>query len=142
MKTATIILLLLFVCSLSAQKYNFRHAIMPASLAIVSGACWGMHETCVHHPDRLPDSWNAQWWDGRISWTNKGTGLWGSTFGAFGSDAKHTFGTLHRYSLFASGLTVTIGQKRPTWHYFADMAISFAAFSVGFHTVYSIAFHK
>lgn len=123
-----------------AQRWNPKEAILPASLAFASGAAWGMHETCVHHPDRLPASWNKQWWDARVSWTNKGTSLWGSTYGAFGKDAKHTFGTLHRWTGFAAGVTVGIGAKRPWWHYALDAAVSSAAFSIGFHTVYTVVF--
>ncbi len=135
------ILLILFT-ALSSCSYNYRHAIAPAALSAVSGACYGVHETVVHHPDRIPDTWNRQWWDSRISWTNKGTTTWGKTFGSTGSDAKHTFGPLHRWTLFGAGITVGIGKRRPWWHYGIDAAVSFAAFSIGFHSTYTIAFRQ
>lgn len=131
------------------KRYDVRKAILPASLAMVSGAAWGFHETSVHHADRIPDSWNQQYWDGRISWRNKykdgnpdlGPRFPGSTTVlAWTTDAKHLFGTAHRATLFASGVTITIGERRPVWHYLADVGISFAAFSIGFHSVYTVGF--
>lgn len=153
----TLLLLLLFgLCAASCAapkkhidtgtevmgKYSLRRAAASGALAFVSGASWGVHETVVHHPNRIPDSWNRQWWDARISWTNKGTGLWGRTFGAFGSDAKHTFGTLHRWSGYGSGLVITIGERRPWRYVLLDAAIGFAGFSAGFHGVYSLYFKE
>lgn len=131
------------------QRYDVKKVILPASLAFVSGAAWGFHETSVHHADRIPAGWNKQFWDGRISWRNKykdgnpdlGPRFPGSTTVlAWTTDAKHLFGTTHRLTMFASGVTITIGERRPTWHYLADIGISFAAFSLGFHSVYSVGF--
>lgn len=131
------------------EAYNYKKAILPASLAFASGASYGFHETSVHHPDRFPASWNKQFWDNRESWRNKyrngdptcGPAYFGSTtFLAWTTDSKHLFGTLHRTTMFASGVTMTIGQRRPVWHYLADAAISFAAFSIGFHSIYTISF--
>lgn len=137
----------------NAVKYDWTRAIAPASLALASGVCWGFHETSVHHPDRFPDSWNPMFWDGRISWQNKyqdgdktqGANYFGSrTFLAWTTDAKHLFGTAHRLTMAGSGvafgLTYRIGEKRKWWHYAADAGISYAAFVVGFHGVYSVAF--
>lgn len=132
-----------------AQRYQPRYASFV--LSAVSGASWGIHETSVHHPNRFPESWNKQFWDNSLSWRNKyqdgnptmGPKYWGSTsFLAWTTDAKHLFGTVHRGTLFAAGLTITIGekQKRKWWHYAADIGLSYLAYTGGFHATYSLAF--
>jgi len=127
----------------------YRPRIAPIGLALASGLAYGIHETVVHHPDRIPESWDRQWWDASRSWTNKykaGDPAQGEKFPGsttvlvWATDAKHAFGTAHRLTMFASGVTLTIGEKRPTWHYIADAALSFAAFGIGFHSMYSLAF--
>lgn len=135
------------------EKYNWKRAIAPASFALASGVCLGFHETSVHHPDAYPDGWNPLFWDNRISWTNKyqngdksqGANYFGSrSFLAWTTDAKHLFGTAHRLTMFgagaAFGLSYRVGERRKWWHYAADAGISFAAFAIGFHGVYSVAF--
>lgn len=132
-----------------AFKYDIKRPLIGAGFAAISGASWGFHETAVHHSSRMPAGWNRQFWDGEISWRNKykngdpaqGANFWGSTtFLAWTTDAKHLFGTAHRVTMFGAGLSLTIGEKRPVWHYLIDTGISFAAFSIGFHSVYTIGF--
>lgn len=154
--------LLVFFCACSAPKraaldtgrefntsYRWQRAIAPVLLSGVSGAAYGVHETVVHHPDRIPASWGPQFWDNRVSWRNKyrggnpehGPAYFGSTtVFAWTTDAKHLFGSLHRATLFGAGISVGIGQRRPVWHYVLDAGISFVAFSTGFHGTYSILF--
>lgn len=129
----------------------YRPRPVPMALAAASGACYGIHETVVHHPDRIPDSWDRQWWDAGVSWTNKyrggspanGEKFFGSTtFLAWTTDAKHLFGTAHRITLAGSAFTIGLGEKRPFLHYVADFGLSFVAYSVGFHATYSLAFKK
>ena len=120
-----------------------------AALMAVSGAAWGVHETSVHHPDRFPSNWNKQYWDNRLSWRNKyqdgdpakGPAYPGSTTVlAWTTDAKHLFGTIHRTTLYGAAVVITIGRRRPLAHYLADALLSFAAHSIGFHGIYSLAF--
>lgn len=120
-------------------------------MAMASGAAWGVHETVVHHPNRIPSGWNRQFWDNRESWRNKyaggdpegGAKYFGSTtFLAWATDAKHLFATAHRVTLFGAGAMLTIGEKRPLWHYAVNAGISFLAFSAGFHLAYTIGFRK
>lgn len=50
----------------------------------------------------------------------------------------------HRVTLFGAGISAGIvynrGEKRKWWHYAVDAAITYAAFTVGFHSIYSLAF--
>ena len=132
------------------QAYRWKGAILPASLSLFAGACYGVHETVVHHPDRIPEGWNQQWWDGRQSWRNKykdgdpakGPKWFAAEYITFGQDAKHTFATGYRYSTLAAGITIGLGQKRPVKYYLYDIGISVAASAIGFHTTYSILFRQ
>ena len=133
-----------------STRYDLRRAIAPAGISAVSGAAWGVHETAVHHPSRIPAGWNRQFWDGRVSWTNKyrngdpaaGPAYPGSTtFLAWTTDAKHLFGTVHRATMFGSAVVIGLGERRPVWHYLVDAGISFVAFTVGFHTIYTVSFN-
>lgn len=143
-------LLLIFSVSLfSCSTVKYRPRVLPIALAAASGAAYGFHETIVHHPHQIPEKWNKQWWDGTISWRNKyalgdpanGPKFFGSTtFLAWSTDGKHLFGTMHRATLFGAGVTITIGEKRQPKHILADIGLSFAAFSLGFHSVYTLGF--
>ena len=150
MKTYIFFFAFLFALqSATAQKwkeYNPKRAIAPAACAFVSGASWGVHETVTSHPQYIPAGWNKQFWDNRISWKNKykngdpeqGEAFFGSTtFLVSATDARHLFASVHRTTLFATGITLTIGEKRPFVHYVADAALSAIAFSAGFHLMYS-----
>jgi hypothetical protein len=115
-------------------------------LALLSGALYGAHETVVHHPHRIPGGWNRNFWDNDISWRNKYAGgvpengprfPGSTTVFAWATDAKHALGTGHRATLFLSGVTITLGEKKPVWHYAVDAALSSVAFGLGFHTIYS-----
>ena len=132
----------------TAIKYDLNRIILPASLAFVSGASWGIHETCVNWPDRIPPSWNEYFWDNRVSWENK----WkrsedgqliqpliprffgANTFLVATTDAKHLFASVHRWGMLGTGISIGIGQKRPWWHYAADAGISALAYGIGFQT--------
>lgn len=144
----TLLFLFLPVLALG-QKYNWKRALVPAGLSGLSGAAWAFHETSVHHPDRFPESWDRQFWDGRVSWRNKYRGgspengeafLGSTTFLAWTTDSKHLMGTIHRGALFAAGVTISIGEQRPAWHYLVDLGVSFVAFSGCFHAIYTVGF--
>jgi hypothetical protein len=146
-------LLVCCACTAPRKAHNtqqpYRPRLAPIGLALASGAAYGVHETVVHHPHLIPGAWNKQWWDGTVSWRNKyrnGDPDMGPKFPlsttalVWTTDAKHLFGSVHRATLFGAGVTLTLGEKRPVWHYLADAGLSFAAFSTGFHGVYTIGF--
>lgn len=123
-----------------------KRTILLSGISFASGLMYGIHETVVHKPFRIPDGWNRQWWDSRQSWRNKykegdpsqGRAFIGST-GAlvWTTDAKHLFGAGYRLTMFGAGLTVAIGERRKFKEYFRDALISSAAFQVGFHLSYN-----
>lgn len=128
-------------------KYNWRKAIAPAALSFVGGGAWGLHETIQHHwpkfNQRFPGA-NPKFWNPYISWQNKYRGWPNDTrrtgVPIFFTDAKHTLASINQVSLFAAGVTITIGEKRPILHYVYDAAISFGAYSLGNKITYDWLF--
>lgn len=137
---------------LEIMTYNWKRPIIGASIGALSGASWGLHETLVHHYNLFESKYpgaNTQYWDPSESWRRKysggdpsaGAAYPGSTtILAWTTDAKHLFGTAHRVTLFASAVVITIGDRRPVWHYLLDAGISFVGFTTGFHGIYSLYF--
>jgi len=125
-----------------AYKFPLRSALF----GFGSGAAWGIHETCVNWPDRIPPSWNEYFWDNRVSWENKykrgedgellqplTPKFWGSTsFFVATTDAKHLFASVHRWGMLGAGISIGIGEKRKWWHYAADIGITALAYGAGF----------
>lgn len=131
------------------QDYNWRRAILIGSLAFIAGSSWGVHETVVHHPNRIPAHWNQQYWNADLSWRNKyknGSPAQGEAFPGsttvlvWTTDAKHLFATTNRQTMLMTGMVIGIGCKRPWWHYAIDLGVSALAFGVGFHGTYSLGF--
>jgi hypothetical protein len=126
----------------SAYKFPLRSAL----IGFTAGAAWGIHETSVNWPDRIPPSWNEHFWDNRVSWENKykrgeyGQLLQPLTPKFFGStsflvattDAKHLFASVHRWGMLGTGVSIGIGEKRKLWHYAADIGITALAYGAGF----------
>ena len=124
---------------------NKRTAIT-AGLSIVSGLFYGIHETVVHKPNRIPDTWNRQWWDSRESWRNKyegGDPVNGAAFpGSRGAlvwttDAKHLFGGAYRATMFGAGVSIGIGERRRFRDYAKDALVSAVCFQAGFMLAYN-----
>lgn len=129
-----------------AKPYNWKRGALTFGMGLVAGTAYGFHETAVHKPQYFPHSWNRQWWNGQISWQNKyrngdpaqGPAYFGSTtIFVAPTDAKHTFGTIHRAALLGTGIVIGLGEKRPWWHYAADAVMGFAGYSIGFHSIYT-----
>lgn len=81
--------------------------IMMSSQFIV-GVSNGIRSEALYHPDKLISmhpNWNKQWWDSRISWTNKnGHSFMYTPF----SDANHFFqATSTVFSCISIGITAT-----------------------------------
>lgn len=113
---------------------------MPASLCFVAGAAWGLHETLMHHNgaffERFPGASRTFW--GAESWRNKYNNPWYVPVQI--SDGKHIAATLHHVALFTAGISITLGERRPAWHYAADAALGLASYSVGNWLVWDVLF--
>ncbi|MBL7783200.1 MAG: hypothetical protein JNM22_18365 [Saprospiraceae bacterium] len=130
-----------------AQRYEWKHAIAPASLCFISGASWGLHEATSHHwgdfQARFPGA-EPQFWNPAISWTNKYVD-WPenkkrSSTPVFFTDAKHLLASTSQVAAFGAGACITLGEKRPRWHYLVDIGISFAAYSGGHYLTYRLIY--
>lgn len=137
---------LFLVGTCTAQKYDFKRAILPASLSFASGAAWGTNQVLVNKNEnffRVFPNASRQFW-GADSWKNKYNGF-NPEYGRNGTpiwftDGKHLTASFTQVTLFGAGLTIGIGEKRPFWHYVADVGISFAAYSVGNYLTYNQIF--
>jgi len=126
--------------------YNWKRGALVFGLGAVSGTAYAFHEVSVHKPSMFPVSWNREWWHEQAAWRNKykngdpnqGPKYFGSTsFFVAPTSAKHTFGTVHRAGLLATGITIGFGEKRPLWHYAVDLAAGFLGYTTMFHLTYS-----
>lgn len=147
-------LTLIFPVLLSAQAYNWKKALPGAALTFTAGMAWGTHETLNHHYasfKRVFPGANDQFWNPAQSWTNKyengepndGPKFFGSTnFLVWTTDGKHLTSAIHKNTLFAGGIIIAIGDKKPLKYYLLDFLICSAAYSAGFHTTYSLFFEK
>lgn len=142
-----ICLSLTLVCfSQEKQKYNFKRAILPASLSFVSGAAWGLNQTLEHHnsqffkvfPNANPKFWGADSWKNKYNNFDPEQGRNGKL--VWLSDGKHLTATINQTFAFGAGLTIGLGEKRKWWHYLADAGISFAGYSLGNFLVYDVMF--
>lgn len=125
-----------------AQRYNWKRAVVPGSLSFVAGASWGLHETLVHHNARFfrvfPGASKSYW--GAESWRNKYESPWYVPVQV--SDGKHLSATLHHVAIFGAGVTITLGEKRPVWHYALDAGVSLGMYSLGNWVVWDGLFGK
>lgn len=71
---------------------------------------------------------SRRYW-GADSWKNKYAAPWYIPVQL--SDGKHLSATLHHVALFSAGVTITIGERRPAWHYAACAAVGLGAYTVG-----------
>ena len=142
-------LILLVALYLPAHAHCQRYILNRPQLwvgcgaAFASGAAWGLHEKTAHHwgtfqkrfPNANPlvwnpdESWRAKYVNhdpeqGRVKWGpfNKPVQL---------TDAKHALATITQAGMLSAGVCVTIGEKRPWWHYALDLTIVSAARSSG-----------
>lgn len=140
------LILCIFPLFLQGQKWQWKHAIAPASLSFVSGAAWGTNQVLEHRNEAFfkvfPDA-NKKFW-GVDSWKNKyrnfnpengrnSTPIWFT-------DGKHLTASATQVFVFASGTTIGIGEKRKWWHYIADAGICFVAYSAGNYLTYNQIF--
>lgn len=121
----------------SNSRYNWKRAIAPASIMFAAGATWATHETVVHHNEQFfktfpgasrrfwgADSWRNKYVNGDPEQGRNGVPIWFT-------DGKHLTASAHHVLVFSAGMTITIGEKRPVWHYLLDVGISFGAYSLG-----------
>lgn len=146
------LLILTWVITITVNAQHYRPKLAPIGLSFLSGASKGLNETLSHHYDRFEYKYpgaNPYYWNPSLSWTNKYKNndpklgekfLGSSTIFVFTTDAYHLTNTIHKNTLFAAGITIGIGERRPWWHYALDAGISMLSYSAGFHAVYTIHF--
>lgn len=130
-------------------KYDYRRAILPASLAYASGASWGINQTLAHHNSRFfrafpnasqrywgPESWKNKYWQFDPEQGRNSTPIWFT-------DGQHLTASLNQTLLFGAGISITLRHDCPPWwHYLLDIGITSAAYTLGNATTYNLIFHK
>ena len=129
------------------RAYNWKRGVLVAGFGLVAGISYGLNQMSAHHPNDLPSGWNRQYWDNSISWQNKyknGDPSAGPKFPlsttalVWTTDGYHMTQTVHRAALIGAGVTIGFGEKRKWWQYGADLVLGFAAYSIGFHSLYTL----
>lgn len=128
------------------DEYNWKRAIIPASLMFAAGAAWGTNQTLEHHnaeffrvfPNANPRFWGADSWKNKYNNFDPAQGRNGTPI--WFTDGKHVTASATQAFIFAAGFTIAIGEKRKWWHYAADVGIGFAAYSLGNVLTYNAIF--
>lgn len=129
------------------QHYQFKKAVAPAALSFISGSAWGLHEKTMHHwPEfhrRFPRA-NPKFWNPSESWKNKYVN-WPEDqtrrrVPVFFTDAKHLLASTTQVAAFSAGACITLGDRRPWWHYVIDAGISFGAYSAGNYLTFNLLY--
>lgn len=145
------LVLLVAVCmflvgACNAQKYEWKRAILPASLSFAAGAAWGTNQTLEHRnaaffrvfPNASERFWGVDSWRNKYNGFNPENGR--NKTPIWFTDGKHLSASFTQVCLFGAGLSIGIGEKRPFWHYLADAGISFVAYSAGNWLTYNQIF--
>jgi hypothetical protein len=121
----------------AGNSYQVKRAILPWSLSFVSGALWGGHETINYHWYRVEARYpniNQRFWNPAISWETS------KEIAGYKFDAKHLLASGTQIGMLSAGVTITLGERKPWWHYAIDAGGSFAAYSLGNYAVYNVWF--
>lgn len=119
----------------SQKPYNWKKGILKGSSYIIPGVASGLHEAILHHYPKFKDKFpgaNDRFWNPKDSWERKYDDPYpGSRMFPVFTDAYHLTNAIKTGGLIGCTMFVTIGEKRPWWHYALDLGIGFAFYSVG-----------
>lgn len=147
------IILLLLISSLSysqitLKNWDYKTTAIGCAIGFMGGVASGYHETTLHHyPQfkKIHPFANDNYFYPAISWTQKyknGDPLQGERFFLSTTvlvpftDFYHLTNMIDRTSFLCATIYVTIGEKRPWWHYAINIASTLAARRIGFGLVY------
>lgn len=113
------------------------------ALQVIAGGADGMREQVLYHPNELfaqHPFLNRQWWDSRISWTNKDhQSKWLVSL----SDANHFFKSVYTYAdLVSIGLSAAEIKNFSWKNAVKKIVMGVVARKVGFYTVYNLHFNN
>ena len=142
-----LLVMLILLCSLSAQaqKYEWKRAIVPASLSFTSGAAWGVNQVNAQHSEQMFAKYpglSRKWW-GPDSWKNKYVDFnpenGRNAVPIWFTDAQHFTASMTQITIAGAGVSVPLCRQRGKgWHYALDAGISFASYSLGNYLTYNI----
>lgn len=145
-----LILTVLTSCATRAPKqpFNWKQTAYGCAGTFVAGAWHGGRDLAYADYPRFRQLYgakNRQFYDPIVSWKNKwkngdvtqGERFPGSSTVFVGvTDWYHLANEGNKYSLLSGGMILTIGERKPFWHYALKFASATVAYSVGFHVIY------
>lgn len=136
------------------DNYMLGYKVQPSTLILVyfSGFFKGYNDVLDHHYvefKRIHPNANDQWWNPKLSWTNKyknhtssqGAAFWKSTTLLVPvTDADHAASSLSKYCMIAA-ISIKIGEKgRPVKYYLCDALLYTICYNLGFWTTYEFIY--
>lgn len=137
-----LVLTLVSATSAYSQRYDWKRGLLRGSTFIFAGVGSGLHEV-IQHPQTyagfkrvFPNSAD-RFWNPSISWERKYDDPYplSRTFPIF-TDAYHLTNAVRTVGLIGSTMYITIGKKRPWWHYGIDLAIGSVFYGIGSNVTY------
>jgi hypothetical protein len=137
-----IVILLLIPCLGFSQysKKEIKQLIIPTTCLLVSGACEGVMDYL-----QFNYTGNSQFWQPRISWTNKYKNGIPPTPAFFGSTTVFVATTdgWHMVKFFRNttalvGIVFRLGESKLWWEYIIDAAVLSVSYHIGFNITYEL----
>lgn len=130
---------LILPLTVNCQQYDWKRGILRGTTYTIPGISAGLHETILHHygdfKKKFPKA-NDRFWDPRISWERKyEMGGIHKTFPII-TDAYHLTKAIKTVGLIGSTVYITIGERRPWWHYAIDLGIGMTFYGLGSNLTY------
>jgi hypothetical protein len=130
------------------KQYKWKRGVLCFGIGFLSGTANGVHEVIhYHYPafKAMHPKANDQYWNPDESWENKyrnGDKSQGPKFPLSTTlftgltDAKHLTGQIHTAGVLSLGVTATIGEKKPWYHYALNILSGGIGYALGFHIIY------
>ncbi|RTL05510.1 hypothetical protein EKK58_07615 [Candidatus Dependentiae bacterium] len=148
MKYKILVLLFLPFLSFAQPKLDINKILIGSAIGFMGGVASGYHEVTLHHYPKfkaIHPYANDEYFNPELSWVRKYKD-WPLNTDAryFGSkdilvwttDFYHLTNTIDRISFLSATLVVTIGEKKPWWHYAINVGSTLLARRIGFGLVY------
>lgn len=142
--SSSLIIILAFnivgTCLGQSKSYDLKRGLLRGSTMLIPGISGGLHEVIQHrYPNfkkRFPKA-NDRFWNPEVSWEEKYKDPYpGSRMFPVFTDAYHLTNAINSVGLIGSSIFITIGEKRPWWHYAIDFGIGFAFYGMGTNATY------
>jgi len=148
MKYKILVLLFLPFLSFAQPKLDINKILIGSAIGFMGGVASGYHEVTLHHYPKfkaIHPYANDKYFNPTESWVAKykngdpmqGEAFWLSTSVLVPfTDFYHFTNMMDRTSFLCATMYVTIGEKKPWWHYAINVGSTLLARRIGFGLVY------